>query len=541
MKILLIIPARGGSKGIPRKNIRNLAGRPLIYYSIQTALHSKYNFDVYVSSDDDEILSISNSLGVKTHKREIGLACDLSTLDPVIYDSYLDISRKNRVKYDYVVTLQPTSPILKSSTLDDAIDKAISSGVDTMLSVKEESHLSWKKTNDGFVPNYKERLNRQELEVRYIETGGFVISKSDCFVSGSRFGKSLDVFSLSNGEEIDIDGYDDWSVCEYYLKRKKVLFVVIGNRVFGLGHVYNSLIVANDLTGHDVLFLVDKDSELAYKKIKSRNYPVFIQRNENIIDDILNIAPDVVINDKLDTSSYYVKELKKHGMYIVNFEDLGDGGKHADLVINAIYSSKDYQYNYYYGHNYYLLRDEFYFRKPVEKISPHVSRVLVTFGGTDSNNLTYKVISSIYEYCCINKIIIDVVSGIGYSDYAVLSEFGNINIYKNIDNISEFMVKADIIFSAMGRTVYEISSLGIPALLMSQNKRELSHTFGYGQNGFINLGEGCLVSNDDILRNFRTLSESFETRCHMNGLMKQYNLRKGRSMVIALINSVLGK
>jgi CMP-N-acetylneuraminic acid synthetase len=541
LKILLIIPARGDSKGIPRKNIRNLSGHPLIFYSIETALHSKYNLDVYVSSDDDEILHISKSIGAKIHKRSPKLSSDKMTLDPVIYNAYLEISSNNQCKYDYVITLQATSPILKSKTLDQAIEKMISSDFDTMISAAEDTHLSWEKKNDCFIPKYEKRLNRQELKSSYKETGGFVISKSEFVTNNSRFGKKIDLFVLQDGENIDIDDYDDWSICEYYLKRKKILFVVTGNNEFGLGHVYNSLIIANDITSHDLNFLVDKDSELGCNKIKSKNYDVRIQKSDNLIDDVLEFNPDIVINDRLNNSTKYMRELNKNGIKMINFEDDGEGSILADMTINAIYSSKYFQQNHYYGYQYYLLRDEFFVRKPLKSnnINTKVKKVLVTFGGTDPCNLTYKVLDSIYEYCIQKGIVIDVVTGMGYNEIDSLISFDGINIYKDVKNISDFMISSDIIFSAIGRTIYEIASLGIPAILLAQNSRELNHTFGYGENGFINLGNGDDVALSEIKGEFVDLVVNYEARKQMNKLMLQHDLRGGRKRVIGLIKDVI--
>ena len=96
-KILVVIPARGGSKGIPRKNLRSLNGKPLIFYSIQCALQSKFVTDVYVSSEDDEILAISKKLKAKVHNRSEELADDISTLDPVIFSAYEYAKKKEGI------------------------------------------------------------------------------------------------------------------------------------------------------------------------------------------------------------------------------------------------------------------------------------------------------------------------------------------------------------------------------------------------------------------------------------------------------------
>jgi CMP-N-acetylneuraminic acid synthetase/spore coat polysaccharide biosynthesis predicted glycosyltransferase SpsG len=538
--ILVIIPARGGSKGIPRKNLRLLNGKPLIYYAIQTAISSKFKPDVYVTSEDDEILNLSMKFGAKIHKRPFELSNDSVTLDPVIFDAVQYIEKIENKTYDLIVTIQPTSPLLKTKSLDNAIELIINnSNIDTIISAKEITHLTWRKYEGKYIPNFEKRVNRQDLTPIYVETGGFLITRRSVISPDSRIGKEVELYILSGGEAIDIDSLEDWSICEFYLKQKNILFVVLGNEQYGLGHVYNSLILANALTEHKITFLVVKGSELAFKKISEYNYPVFMQKNDNILCDIKLINPDVVINDILDTDYEYIKNLKDLGIKVINFEDLGPGAKIADLVINPLYPEKFILPNHYFGYNYILLRDEFIY-SPYKKIEDKVRNVLITFGGVDPNNLTKKVLDSIYNYCKKNNILITVITGLGYNKFHTIQEYKEIEIKNNISNISDYMLKADIIFSSAGRTVYEIASIGTPAIIMAQNERELTHFFASAEYGFINLGLGHNVTNEEILNVFSDLVNSFETRKYMNELMKKIDLKKGRENVLNLVKKVIG-
>ena len=301
-KILIIIPARGGSKGIPRKNLRALNGKPLISYSITNALTiDSADVDCYVSSNDSEILLIASKFGAKTISRDESISGDNTTLDPVIYDAYIKIQELENKEYDLVITLQPTSPLLTTSSLENAISRLINNNLDTLISGVYDSHLSWIKSEDTYIPNYEKRVNRQELPQVYKETGGFVITKAKFVQKNSRFGKKIEVYPLAKKESIDIDDFDDWNLCEYYLKRKTILFVVSGNSKIGMGHVYNTLSIANEILDHRVIFLVDSNSQLAYDKIVESNYEVYIQNHPLIVRDIELLRPDVVINDILDT------------------------------------------------------------------------------------------------------------------------------------------------------------------------------------------------------------------------------------------------
>ena len=155
MKILAVIPARAGSRGIPNKNIRIIAGHPLIYYAIDHAKRSKYITDIVVTTDSQEVKIISNQMGVKVKMRESILCTDDVTLDAVIYDAIPD------EKWDYIVTMQPTSPTLSVDKLDDAIRYTIDEKLDTVISAVNRPHLAWKKVGDKKIPAYKERFNRQ--------------------------------------------------------------------------------------------------------------------------------------------------------------------------------------------------------------------------------------------------------------------------------------------------------------------------------------------------------------------------------------------
>ncbi len=537
--LLVVIPARGGSKGIPRKNLRLLAGKPLIYYSIKTALASIYKLDVYVSSEDDEILNIATQFGAKIHKRDISIADDKTTLDPVVYDCYKHAENIENKSYDYIITMQPTSPLLKSSSLDEAISEIIADeNIETIVAAKDDTHLSWRKEDNRFIPNYEKRVNRQYLTSTFIETGAFFITRNDIITKENRIGNRVELYILFNGEEIDIDTYEDWNLCEYHLKNKHILFVVTGNKNVGLGHVYNTLQIANDILNHQISFLVDKESQMAYDKIASNNYPVILQEDEDIVDEIARLSPDLVINDILDTDLEYIKRLKNLNIMSVNFEDLGKGAKKADMVVNAIYPEKQIFKNHYFGHDYYILREEFILSKQKENLI-NVSNVLLTFGGVDPNNYTFKVLDSISKYCEINQIVITVITGFGYNQDSTLAQFKNINILSNVSNISQHMLKADIVFTSAGRTTYEVASIGTPTIVLAQNERELTHFFASSEFGFLNLGLGSNLSNKIILNHFKSLVNSYESRIEMSDLMKKIDLKSGRKTVNKLIQNLL--
>lgn len=530
-KILVVIPARGGSKGIPRKNIRLLGEKPLISYAINTAKSSQYVDDVVVTTEDAEIATMAEKFGCSTIKRPSELSSDEVPLDPVIFDAVIQKEKQTFDEYDLVITLQPTSPLLKSSTLDAAIEKFDNFDVHTVLSVVDDRHLCWgyDERNQIYYPLYSKRVNRQYLPKNYKETGSLLITRRGYLTENSRFGDNVDIIELSKEESIDIDTYQDWWIAENYLNKRKIAIVVNAYNEIGTGHIYRCLSIASKLIFDDVIFVLNKEHQLGIDIVKSYNYPYIIHDDKDeIYDTLKEINPHIVINDILDTSLEYITNLKEEGYFVINFEDLGEGIQAADLVFDALYEHNLDIPNVYVGREYYILKDEFFFQKQ-KIVTKDVNNVLITFGGTDPNNLTEKALQAII-HSGFNKTI-TVILGMGYPNKQEIidkySVFNNIIIYENVKNMSEHMFKADIILTSAGRTMYEVCSIGVPCICLCQNEREQTHVFGNHQNGFMNLGLGKDLSVEDISKEFRDLVEDFELRNYMNEKMLNIDLRHG--------------
>lgn len=222
MKVLAIIPARAGSKGVPNKNIRLLGQHPLVYYSINNALHSKYITDVIVSTDSDSVRIIAQQMGAKVHWRDAKLCGDEITLDSVVYDAI-----PKEEEWDYVVTMQPTSPTLTVKTLDGAIEYAVEHKIDTLISAINAPHLSWGEKDGRKVPNYEKRLNRQYLPPCYMETGAFVISRADIVSENTRIGENVDIYEIPERESQDIDTFADLRSAAALLEAQKLLYMLM--------------------------------------------------------------------------------------------------------------------------------------------------------------------------------------------------------------------------------------------------------------------------------------------------------------------------
>lgn len=538
MRIIAVIPARGGSKGIPRKNMRLINGKPLIAYAIENALNSEYITDVVVSSDSEEILAyVAQFDGVFAIDRESALAQDAVTLDPVIFDAVERSERQLREKADVVITLQPTSPLLTVETLDAGIKAFLESGVDTEVSVVNAPHLSWRNENGRIVPAYAERLNRQQLPPNYLETGAFLITKRECVTPETRFGSAVAVFEVPESEATDIDAKQDWIVCEAALSQKRIVFRVDGYRELGLGHVYRALTLAYMLTEHDVCFVCDSACRAGIDKLRSANMRVVeIADEAELLTWLKENSPDVYIHDCLDTEAEFIKTVKLSVGRVVTFEDLGDGARLADAVVNALYEGAPAHSNVYAGKKYVALRDEFLVGKP-KSFSEEVKRVLVMFGGTDPLNLSSRIYALAKEY---NKdrvgVEFDFILGSGYEGPEISADEKNgIEVSKDVVRVSDHMRHADLAFSSQGRTTFELASMGVPTIVLAQNEREQFHGFAQMDNGFINLGLGSEVSDCDIMAAFEWLVGAVSVRKEMRRLMLRNDLSSGIARVKRII------
>lgn len=223
---LAIIPARGGSKRLPRKNVLDLNGKPLIAWSIEAGVKSSYINKVLVSSDDSEILEISKQYGAETIIRPDELASDTATTFDAIKHSI-----ENSEPYDYVVLLQPTSPLRDTKQINEAIDLLIEKNADAIVSVCEMDHSPlWSNTLDdslsmqGFLKNEVLNKRSQDLETYYRLNGAIYICKTEKLLEEESFFLKENIFAyvMDRESSIDIDEEIDFRIAEtIYFKEKK--------------------------------------------------------------------------------------------------------------------------------------------------------------------------------------------------------------------------------------------------------------------------------------------------------------------------------
>jgi CMP-N,N'-diacetyllegionaminic acid synthase len=229
-KILGIIPARGGSKGIPNKNIRFIKGKPLIYYTIQAAKNAELLTDFIVSTDSEKIAEIAcNNGAMVPFMRPQSLAKDSTESLPVIIHALTEYEKINNISYDYFIMLQPTSPFRTGKDIDHALIQLTTCNSDSIVSVVDVggSHpLRMKIINDDkMLVNYifqeKENMKpRQKLEKVYIRNGCIYASKVEVlFNEKSIVGKSCIPYVMSKENSINIDNELDFITAEILMNK----------------------------------------------------------------------------------------------------------------------------------------------------------------------------------------------------------------------------------------------------------------------------------------------------------------------------------
>lgn len=546
MSTIIVIPARGGSKGIPRKNLRPVAGNPLIYYSIEASIRSKANARVIVTTDDDEIALFAKRFGAQVIIRDPKLADDKTTLDPVILDAVQNAEHRFSEKYEFVVTVQPTSPLIIPQDIDGVIEKLADGQYDSVLTVVDDRHLCWTESEGKSVPAYKERVNRQQLPINFKETGAVIACTRGQINSGTRIGNKVAVYEVAHERSFDIDSIADLYLCEAMLNRKKIVFNVVGYPEVGLGHAFRAVMLANELVQYDLVFVCEERSTIAADYIRSHNYTVCIASNgeEKLAQTVLDLEPSLIINDMLDTSESFMGSLRKANIPLVNFEDMGPGASQASLVINALYPHQLPQENLLVGSKYFCLRDEFLYLGS-HKPRKNVKEILLTFGGVDEGNITLNTLRAITPICIENDIAVKIVTGPGYGHGSELEEFidatANLDcsLIKKTKKISEHMLEADLAFTSGGRTVLELAALQVPTVVICQNEREMTHTFASSENGVINLGHREHVKSSEISNVLTQLLTDYNLLTIMRTKMKSLNLKQGKKRVMARIKSLL--
>lgn len=229
LKYLVVIPARGGSKGIPHKNIYPLAGKPLIEYAIESIENVIFDGDVVVSTDDEMIMNVVSKYSeVIIIRRPDEISGDTASTEDALIHSLDYMKNTYSREYDAVITLQATSPLRKSATIQKFIDEFEdnSDRFDAYLTLTEDRSDFWIKNGDGIFQRIdpKAPRRRQEREPLYVENSAIYVTSVDSLrETHSVLGNNVNGFIIDYNESVDINELADIALAESLLTKERVI------------------------------------------------------------------------------------------------------------------------------------------------------------------------------------------------------------------------------------------------------------------------------------------------------------------------------
>ncbi len=229
MRAIGLIPARGGSKGIPQKNITLLAGKPLIAWTCEASKKSKLA-ETFLSTDDSTIATVTEKYGVGApFMRPAEFSGDQAPMIDVL-KHFCEWLESQKIGCDTLVLLQPTSPLRTSQHIDQALDIFEKSGADSLVSVVELPHTMHplsvlKKSAEGFLENYSQDgskvLRRQDKPTLWARNGPAIVMTTPALIlSGRLYGDRLVPYVMSRADSVDIDDLDDLEWAEFLMKKR---------------------------------------------------------------------------------------------------------------------------------------------------------------------------------------------------------------------------------------------------------------------------------------------------------------------------------
>ena len=511
-----LVPARLGSKGIPRKALKRLSGQPLVVHTLEKLSSIAPRTRIIVSTESSEIAEVCRPYAV-IHERPPELADDKITLDAVAVDVLRSAAMGRLPEIEpaeYLLTIQATCPFLRIDTIARCAAALRNGEASSIVTVAVDSHLRWRLDGDGQVhPLFEARKNRQELPSEYRETGGVTgTSIANILAKEMRLIDPIELVTVEAEEALDLDTPMDWAIAEYLSSAKRVIIRADASYQIGTGHIYRAIALAYELGEHRVTIVTRCDHEyrLGVDILAQHPFDVVAVPTE---DDFLLLLkdehPDLTILDVLSSGYDYMRTVIMYSVKVVTLEDFGPGAMLADVRINDLYH--DAGPRCWTGVNYSIVHPCFESTTRRVEFARAVNKIVVTFGGSDPADLTQLALDALDGLSFDGHI--DVVLGPGKQTRPVVGQsLPDVTIHAHVENMALLARDADLAITSAGRTVTELMILGIPTVVLCQHARETTHTHASMVNGVVNLGLGELVTQDQLARTIQYLIDHPDQR-----------------------------
>ena len=448
LRVLAVVPARGGSDRVPYLNIKRLGDRPLLAHTLDAARQAETVDRVVVSTDDPRVAEVAREWGAEApFLRPAELAGDIPSLKPVIVHAVRELEQAGE-RADVVVVLQATTPFREASAVDQAVTRLLEGGFDSVVSVTEDRTLNWRDEGGRLVPLFAREGRRDEQPPLYKENGAVVALRRAVLDGPTRFGEAIGYLVLDKRAAFTVHDLEDFWMAERLQRQPRILFRVDGSTSMGMGHVYRSLAIADALRGTsqaDLAFLMSADHDKGIVTVSRHGYPVRVAgdgRLETYLEHIRDYAPHILINDLPVLEDRWLRALSHLGASTINLvdtlDDLERTEHYAQIIVSVMNQDRETPEGFYGGPAFSHL-DEF------QRLADELPRRV-----------------------------------------PLIQEAGG--------HIAELMLEADLVVCSGGMSVYEIAALGTPGVVLAQNAREDARMQVFARHGSIEyLGLGTEV------------------------------------------------
>lgn len=450
-RLLAIVPARGGSVGILRKNTRLFNDRPLVLAKLEALRAAGPDWRIVCSTNDPIIASIARVAGFEVHHRGKAVGPEATIADTVteVVDDLGWVSP--------VGVFQCTSPGLTPARLTELVEAWLADeSLFTAASVVPLHDVAW----DNGGQHYGEWVNRQfDAPALWRETGGIRLVRDPALLPTMVDPDGHDLIELTEVEALDIDSHAQLAAASQ--STAPIVFMVAVGPTVGSGHIHRCLTLADELAHHEISFHLTHDGEM---DLEGRWEELVLAAGYRLTTEDDPPARSVVVLDVLAADPSSVWALRSMlGNLVVCLEDDGPGARLAHAGVNELYAEGAHA-----GPDYAVLRPEFYTGRPHgpstrsdadRRAALHAGlghRVLVYFGGTDPSGAAGRVV--------------DVVRALGlpFNDYTGADGREEVPL-------SEAMATHDLLITAAGRAVLAGARVGIPTISIPTSAREMDH------------------------------------------------------------------
>jgi N-acylneuraminate cytidylyltransferase len=505
---LCIIPARGGSKRIPRKNVRPFFGKPMIVWSIEAALSSGAFDHVLVTTDDPEIADVAIAAGADVpFMRPQNLSGDNTPTVPVIAHALVE-AEALWGQQDFVCCLYATAPFVLPEDIRRAralLDRTKADYAFPVTSFPFAIQRGVYLRDDGrmemFQPEHA--LTRsQDLEEAYHDVGQFYWGRKSAWLAGKTLiGPDAAPLIIPRSRAQDIDTPEDWDRAEqlfsiFQASRRNILFRADAGRDLGVGHVMRCLTLADQIGARATFVCKDIDGHLS-DVIAARGYSVhLLDADISAADDSIAVAElaqghDLVVMDHYELDAEWSKAMPAPVMVL---DDVADRRHNCAMLLDQNLGRKGADYDgllpdgaaRLIGPDYALLRPEFAAHRDFSLsrrsgAKGEVRRLLISLGGGEMQSVVTWILDVLRGIPTVEKLSVQIILGASANGseavkVAVKNVPFKVQLHTAVNNMAEHMAEVDLMIGAGGSTSWERCALGLPAIVLPLADNQTSAT-----------------------------------------------------------------